>query len=204
MVEPKGPDWYDREYFEGPTKSSYQPYGPGDWCDDLCDMIVEILHPSSVLDVGCAYGYVVSGLLNRGVDAYGFDHSPFAVGRAVLGPDRIRQADVTDPQAWRFTDLVTATEIFEHLSDEQVQLLLRHALHFAKRVLVLVTTPDNEHATEDESHVNVQPMDHWAQLAWDGGWVVRETESYRFNTDQRAERMEWAGRFLYLEKPGDG
>lgn len=48
----------------------------------LADEIAQKLKPKTVLDVGCACGYLVSALRNRGVLAYGVDVSKTAVEKA--------------------------------------------------------------------------------------------------------------------------
>ena len=65
--------FYDQAYFTDGTKSNYKPYGPGDWARRLSDMVVRNLAPDSVLDVGCAYGYIVKNLRDANVPAWGFD-----------------------------------------------------------------------------------------------------------------------------------
>lgn len=200
-MKPIDADWYDREYFEGPTKSTYQPYGPGDWADWLVDMVTEKLNPTSVLDVGCAYGFTVERLLRRNIQAWGFDHSDFAVRSAGLGPDRIWRGDVADVLAWRDADLILCTEVLEHLTDTQAHTFFRHAYAFGDRVLILVTTIENQHADEDESHINLKTIAQWSAMAAEAGWDESEHRSQEFNQDWRSEKMDWAGRFMFLYKP---
>lgn len=45
----------------------------------IADRIVKCFEPKTVLDVGCAYGYLVEALRNRGVEAYGIDVSAHAI-----------------------------------------------------------------------------------------------------------------------------
>jgi len=46
------------------------------------EFIIEKFHPKSVLDVGCAYGELVKGLNDMGVDAYGIDGSEYAINNS--------------------------------------------------------------------------------------------------------------------------
>lgn len=192
------PEWYDREYYEGPTKSEYQPYGPGDWADWLSEMLMEHLHPTSVLDVGCAYGFVVERLLWHDVQAHGFDHSSFAVQRTALSGAHIWRGDVADPAAWRNADLILCAEVLEHLTDEQAAAFFALAARFGSRGLVLVTTEGTEHSDTDESHINLKPIEAWQEMArrdWELG------DATAFNTDVRSVSMGWAGRFMLLSRP---
>jgi 2-polyprenyl-3-methyl-5-hydroxy-6-metoxy-1,4-benzoquinol methylase len=201
-MKPIPADWYDEEYFTGPTKSNYQPYGPGDWADWLTDMVMAYLDPSNVLDVGCAYGLVVDRLQLRGIPAHGFDHSEFAISRA---SPRIRDTvwvgDAADPAAWSVgpVDLVLCTEVLEHLTPDQARAFLENAYQHAERALVLVTTPSHPEVAEgDESHINIAPMKWWMDLIRSVGWQIHRTA---LNEDPRSHRMKWAGRFLLLRQP---
>ena len=45
----------------------------------IAEKIIALFHPETVLDAGCAFGYLVSELRKRGVEAYGFDISDYAI-----------------------------------------------------------------------------------------------------------------------------
>ena len=50
--------------------------------DRIAEGIVRDLHPTSVLDAGCAMGFLVEGLRKRGVEACGIDISEYAISRS--------------------------------------------------------------------------------------------------------------------------
>src|SRR5579863_3782598 len=47
----------------------------------IADAIVREINPSSVLDAGCAMGFLVEALRQRGVEAYGMDISEYAIAQ---------------------------------------------------------------------------------------------------------------------------
>ena len=65
---------YDEKYFS--TRSR-----PPMWIR-RAEFIVEKFHPKTVLDVGCAYGELVKGLIDLGVEAYGIDGSDYAINNS--------------------------------------------------------------------------------------------------------------------------
>lgn len=80
------------------------------------------------LDVGCALGFLVEALGEVGFDAYGIDHSDWAVRHAPKAVRRrLRRASL--PQALPFGEgefgLVTVLETLEHLTPESIPEVLR-------------------------------------------------------------------------------
>lgn len=199
-LQPIEPDFYSREYFQDGTKSNYAPYGPGGWADDIADMVQELYQPESVLDVGCAYGYVVDRLAKRGVLAHGFDISEYAVTQA---SERVWMGDAAKGSSYRKADLILATELPEHLTPKQSRSFLRHAHRNGNRALLLIAmhadgeAPDMQHE-KDLSHINIQPVSWWVKTAESAGWQIGDAEA--INHDARSVKMAWSGRWLYLEK----
>jgi SAM-dependent methyltransferase len=77
----------------------------------------------TALDVGCATGYVVEVLRERGIDAQGCDLSPYAIDHAVPGAvGHVRVANLFAGLPWADGDfdLVTTLEILEHLPPDRV------------------------------------------------------------------------------------
>jgi SAM-dependent methyltransferase len=77
----------------------------------------------TMLDIGCASGFVVEVLRELGVEAEGCDVSRFAVARAADGAKgHVRVADVLTGLPWpsRSFDVVSVLETLEHMPPAQV------------------------------------------------------------------------------------
>jgi SAM-dependent methyltransferase len=126
----------------------------------VADAIVRQLAPKTVLDAGCAKGFLVAALRERGVDATGFDLSEFAIANA---PEAVRPflrtGSLTEPIEGQY-DLVTCIEVIEHLDPADSQLAVKNLCAAADHVLLSSTPGD----LDEPSHVNVRPPEQWAQL----------------------------------------
>jgi GT2 family glycosyltransferase len=128
--------------------------------DHMAEEIVDRLHPGKALDVGCAVGFLVKSLCDRGVDAHGVEVSEFALSQVPAAiRDRCWHGSIVDELDGEY-DLITCIEVMEHLSPreapEAVANLCRHA-----RAVLFSCTPDQ---FGDVTHVNVQPPAYWAGL----------------------------------------
>jgi GT2 family glycosyltransferase len=134
----------------------------------IADAIVREINPSSVLDAGCAMGFLVEALRQRGVQAYGVDISEYAIAQV---------AEEIKPYCWvsdlaaeplpRRYDLVVSIETLEHLRAEQLPGALRNLCAAADDIL-FSSTPDDYSET---THFSVQPPEMWAsRFAAQGFW----------------------------------
>ncbi|MFO0957366.1 MAG: glycosyltransferase [Isosphaeraceae bacterium] len=126
----------------------------------IADRIVDDIGPARVLDAGCALGFLVEELHNRGVDARGIDISSYAIGQVRDDlRDRFRQASVTDEIGGHY-ELIVCIEVLEHLTAQEAEKAVENFCKHADAVLFSSTPIDFHEAT----HVNVQSPDYWAQL----------------------------------------
>lgn len=164
---------YNEEYYHngcGPI-----PYEePEHWVEFfgmIADRIVKDIHPQTVLDAGCAMGYLVAALRDRGVEAYGIDISEYAVSkvREDVRPF-CRVGSLTEefpadlPQRY---DLIVTIEVLEHLYAEDGKKAIANLCKCADTVL-FSSTPDD---FEERTHVNVQQREYWARLFFEQGFT---------------------------------
>lgn len=160
--------FYDETYFRtnycygeasAPTYSREEPHWQ-QFFGRIASEIVTAMHPTTVLDAGCAIGMLVEALRDRGVRAYGIDISAWAIKQV---PDDIR------PYCWvgsilssfpdRY-DLITCIEVLEHLPPTMAQVAVSNLCSHTDAVLMSSTADD----VTERSHLNVNPPDYWARL----------------------------------------
>lgn len=123
-----------------------------------------------ILDFGCAFGYVVGGLIEAGCNAVGYEISEFAIQQAITRRIPISKA------ICKCTVLV-ALDVFEHMSDDAI---LRAIGSSDPDILVLripVSMDGKKFALEisrrDPTHSNRKTKPDWVKFMRNLNYVVR-------------------------------
>jgi hypothetical protein len=183
---------YDAHYFRSYRAGSYErnPRWLATFAA-LADAIVRELNPATVLDAGCANGLLVESLRDRGVDAHGIDISQHAiecVRRDVQAYCSVQS--ILDPLPRRY-DLVVCMEVVEHLPIEEAEVAIA-ALCAAADDVFFSSTPEY---FDQDTHLNVQPVEYWTELFAKNGFV-RDVD-----LSAAAFFPPWAGRFRRRGEP---
>ncbi len=183
--------YYGAEYFQN---SCGQPYGrTAEWLRffaGIAESIVTEVAPRSVLDAGCAMGFLVEGLRDRGVEAFGVDLSDYAIAR--VRPDLNPYCwvgSLTEPLPRRY-DLIVCIEVLEHVPAADGELAIANLCRATDDVLMSSTPFDYQEAT----HFNVQPVEYWAERFAAQGFVRDVDFNASFITP-------WAVRFRRTADP---
>lgn len=189
---------YNEEYYKnydvGCGKVSYEnsEYTKG-FLTKLADRIVADFHPQTVLDAGCALGFLVAALRDRGVEAYGVDISEYAISKVredVRPFCKVGSLSETLPEGLPKTfDLVVSIEVLEHIYAKEGEKAVRNLCSVSDTVL-FSSSPDD---FEEPTHVNVQQREYWGRLFFENGftddityrprYLTSHAVLYRKNTD---------------------
>jgi hypothetical protein len=155
----------------------------------IADRIVADFAPTTVLDAGCAMGFLVEALRDRGVEAFGFDVSDYAL-------DHVRkdvrpytwQASITDPLD-RDYDLIVCIEVLEHLPAEESDTAIENLCAHSHEIL-FSSTPDD---FREPTHFNVRPTSHWVgafarrgflpDVDYDASYITRWARRFRRDSE---------------------
>lgn len=150
---------FGQSYFDGARRYGYGGYSyDGRWqpvARDIIDHYALAAGTSAtVLDVGCAKGFLVKDLVDLGVNAYGLDISDYALkcadpvvaGRLVFGnADRLPYAD-------KVFDLALSINTLHNLKRDRLVIALRELTRVSRRQFIQVDsyeTPEQKAAFED-------------------------------------------------------
>ena len=156
----------------------------------IADHIISDIGPATVLDAGCALGFLVETLRERGVRAYGVDISEFAI--ANVHPS-IKPfcwvGSLADPLPQRY-DLIVTIEVLEHIPAADGERVIANLCAYTDDILFSSTPFDYKEAT----HCNVRPPEYWAERFARHGF-------YRDVEFDAAFITPWAARFRKSREP---
>jgi hypothetical protein len=125
-------------------------------------LIIDLLSPDSVIDVGCAWGAWLSVFHEYGVqNILGID-GPYIESSRMLIPQRcFRAADLSKP--FRFPerfDVAVSLEVAEHLPESSANHFVESLCQLAPFILFSAAVPGQRGV----NHVNLQWPEYWRQL----------------------------------------
>jgi glycosyltransferase involved in cell wall biosynthesis/SAM-dependent methyltransferase len=162
---------YDRQYFE--TSLGPIPYDRThpEWLTffgAIAEHIATDIKPHRVLDVGCAKGFLVEALRDRGVDAFGIDISEYALSEVRPDIRRFcRLASAWEPLDGKY-DLVVCIEVLEHLTEIRGRQAIANICRGTSDVL-FSSTPDD---FAEPTHINVRAQSWWIALFRENGFQL--------------------------------
>jgi len=177
-------DFYNEEYFEGPSKSGYRGrYNEieGGEKQDLIANFLKSCFKGPMLDVGCAFGHLCAALQKAGVDARGIDISGYSIANAVPRvKDKVSVCDVTKgtPFKDRQFPTVVAYQTMEHIPIDRIPLVVKEMCRICDEYVVLEVptwyddkTPDRSD-TFDKSHVSFYSASFWVDQFYAEGFYL--------------------------------
>ena len=182
---------YDAYYFRHGCGEPYQR--SAHWLgffDHVADLIVRQIQPKTVLDAGCAMGFLVEAFRKRGLEAWGLDVSDYAIQRVDPSIQPFCALGSITNTLPRSYDLIVCIEVLEHLTSAEAEQAVQNLCQATGDVLFSSTPTDYKEAT----HFNVQPVEYWSELFAQHGFL-RDVD---FDASFIAP---WAIRFRHQKEP---
>lgn len=168
--------------------------------------IKSLIPAKTVLDAGCAKGFLVEALREQGMEAYGVDISSSAIGEAYESiKPYVRVGSLTEPLNQRY-DLIVTIEVIEHIPASDALKAIANLCAASDDILFSSSPFDYDEPT----HINVHPPEYWAvqfakhgffrDCSFDGSFLTPWTVRYRkrdrtlLELVQEYERWNWEAR----------
>jgi SAM-dependent methyltransferase len=132
-------------------------------------LVLELVEPGSVIDVGCGSGAWLAEAERLGVSDYlGVDGFTPA-GSLAIPAERFRTHDLATPlRLDRRFDLVISLEVAEHVEERAAATLVESLVSLGPVVLFSAAVPDQG----GDGHLNEQFPDYWVRLFGEHGFVA--------------------------------
>ncbi len=184
------------------------PYNAGFYADQadgslrsarvVVPIVMELVKPASVLDVGCGLGTWLAAFAEHGVSDYlGMDGDYVVRENLKIPVERFRAADLTHPpNPGRTFDLAVCLEVAEHLPEKASQGLVQLLTTAAPVVLFSAAIPGQD----GTSHINEQWPEFWQQHFAANGYVRLDPLRPRIWRDRRVEWWYQQNVYLYVRE----
>lgn len=121
--------------------------------------------PKSVLDVGCGLGILVRRLRKDGIEAIGVDFASI-LKEKFWGKDELYFL-IADAKQLPFKDksfdLVFSSDFFEHIPEEEIDIVLKEMQRVGKKVMTCVAYEAKLTARQAEYHVTNKSKEWWEE-----------------------------------------
>jgi len=147
--------WYEEVYW---TRGSYSPYQDFARHNDVFRKILGY-QPASMLDVGCAYGFMVGRCWGKGIPAVGLDVSEWC-GKNFAAPGYyVRGSGWALPFKNKSFDLLYCEGVLEHIPEDKIPLVFQEFIRVANRGMLGISydCPTTDH------HICNHDFGWWAE-----------------------------------------
>ena len=193
---------YDKDYFENGISSGKSCYENYRWLPELtlemAKSVISYLNltsQSNVLDYGCSKGYLVKAFRLNSIFAYGCDISEYAIENV---DDSVKDYCklITDGKLIPFQDnkfdWLISKDVLEHLSEENIDLLLTEAKHNVSKMFHVIPLGDKNNQFiipeyhDDPSHITIKNKEWWEEKFNSFGWKLTH-----FNFNVKGIKDKW-------------
>ena len=179
---------FDEKYFEDGVRNRVSAYENYRWMPERtireASSIINNIQFNTVLDYGCAKGFMVYAMRLLGKEAHGVDVSEYAVTH---GHEKIKQylSVIETPEdikgGW---DLIIAKDVLEHIPKEQLPEVLAAFRRRCKYLFVGVPLGDGKRYRireyeMDVTHVVREPEEWWLTTLVEAGFKIKHFD-YQF------------------------
>ena len=181
------------------------PYSPGYYeslkedsalsAKEVVPIIVRLLQPKSVVDVGCGSGTWAREYLDQGIEVLGLDGDEVGSCQLLIPEDRFRRQDLAKPfQLDRQFDVVNCLEVAEHLHLDRAQGFVNDICKISDLIVFSAAVPGQG----GTHHVNEQWPSYWIQKFEANGFRPLDCVRHQIWANNRVAWWYIQNLFIYI------
>ena len=173
---------FEFDYWDGDRKYGYGGYHYHSkyWNNVVIDFMnyFGLNSSSSLLDIGCAKGFMVYAMSLLGKDASGVDISEYAIGASIPQvKDKLSLINSPDEISGHY-DLLMAKDVLEHVPYDILPGMLKTFRTKCSKILVAVPLGENKkfrirQYEMDVTHIIREPEEFWLKALGDAGFKIK-------------------------------
>jgi len=181
-------NWFYTEFHENTVESART----------IVPLVIDLIHPRSVVDVGCGVGASISVLMEHGVeDILGWGGDWVDMNMLMVPRDKFDIVDLERPEPRdRGLDLMVCPEVAEHFPPELASSFIDGLTSFGPAVLFTTAIPYQG----GEHHRNEQWPDYWAERFEQSGSLTIDCIRREVGDDERVLFWYSQNTLLFVHK----
>lgn len=173
---------FDEKYFEDGVRHRVSAYENYRWMPERtireASSIINNIKFDTVLDYGCAKGFMVYALRLLGKEAYGADVSEYAVTNCHPNVKDYLQVIESAEQLTGGWDLIIAKDVLEHIPKDIIPSVLSELRRRCKTLFVAVPLGDGKRYRireyeMDVTHIVREPEEWWLKTIVEAGFKIK-------------------------------
>jgi predicted TPR repeat methyltransferase len=201
---------YDADYYERGVETGKSCYSNFRWipeltipmCHTICEQL-KITDEQTILDFGCAKGYVVKGMRLLHKNAYGVDLSEYAISQADASIRQYLYCGEFPLQNKKRYNWILSKDVFEHIPYDSILDILKHLKTSCENLFCIVPLGENGKYVVpsyelDVTHIIREPLEWWSELFKEAGFQILSAEYNMTNMKENYANFEKGNGFFKL------
>ncbi len=161
-------------------------------------LVLDLVKPKSVVDVGCGVGAWLNVFLKNSVDdIFGIDGDWVNLEQLLIPKNKFLSTDLKKPlKLDRKFDLVVSLEVGEHISEEKSEVYVDSLVNLGDRILFSAAIPFQP----GTDHINTQWPYYWKDIFERKGFVLIDAIRKKIWNNNKVAYYYSQNTFLYVKK----
>lgn len=160
-------------------------------------IVMDLVLPKSVIDVGCAEGRWLSVFSKAGIKVFGVDGIWLKPERLIILREQFQSIDLEKPFTLnRVADLVMSIEVAEHLPESSADRFIESLVRLAPIILFSAAIP----MQGGSHHINEQWPEYWSKKFAGHGYIPIDCIRRRVWDDKRVSFFYAQNIFIYVKE----